>query len=303
MLDYTRQTEWIDGRGVFLWLAFYFGGLGAGVYIVALAFDSQWGLLIGWLIAGVVKGGAHLLYLGKPLRFWRMVSRPNTSWVSRGIIAVMAFVLFGFLQLVLSQWQPGTVETVFKVLAGFAALAVAMYTGFVLNTVRSISFWDSPLLPGLFVAYAILGGFGMSIVLAVAGDEVELADAKLGSSVLLLVTAVLVAVYLWTAAARDRTGSQSVQQLVRGDQAVLFWGGVVVLGMVVPLTIAALAAIEDVPSGLLVAGVVSELIGGLALRYCVLKAGAYKPLFERPGPRSRGTLGPLVRGVPAKVLK
>jgi formate-dependent nitrite reductase membrane component NrfD len=303
MLDYTRQTEWIDGRGIFLWLAFYLGGLGAGVYIVALAFDSQWGLFIGWLIAAALKGGAHLMYLGKPLRFWRMVSRPQTSWVSRGIIAVMAFGLFGALQLVLSQWQPGTVETVFKVLAGIAALAVAMYTGFVLNTVKSVSFWDSPLLPGLFVAYALLGGFGVSIVLALTGDEVELAGAKTGSSVLLLVTAVLVIVYLWTAAMRDRTGRQSVQQLLRGDQAVLFWGGVVTLGIVMPLAIVGLAAIEDVPSGLLLAGVVSETIGGLSLRYCVLKAGAYKPLFERPGPGSRATLGPPVRGVTAKVLK
>jgi hypothetical protein len=43
MINYTRQTEWIDRRGLFLWLAFYTGGLGGGLYLVALYFNSLWG--------------------------------------------------------------------------------------------------------------------------------------------------------------------------------------------------------------------------------------------------------------------
>ena len=66
MINYTRQTEWIDRRGLILWIAFYTGGLGGGLYIVSLFFNSIWGMFIGWLIIAVLKGGAHLLYLGKP---------------------------------------------------------------------------------------------------------------------------------------------------------------------------------------------------------------------------------------------
>jgi hypothetical protein len=61
MINYTRQTEWIDRRGLILWIAFYTGGLGGGLYLVSLFFNSIWGMFIGWLIVAVLKGGAHLL--------------------------------------------------------------------------------------------------------------------------------------------------------------------------------------------------------------------------------------------------
>ena len=60
MIKYTRQTEWIDRRGILLWLALYTGGLGGGLYLVSLYFNSFWGMLISWLIVAVLKGGFHL---------------------------------------------------------------------------------------------------------------------------------------------------------------------------------------------------------------------------------------------------
>jgi formate-dependent nitrite reductase membrane component NrfD len=66
---------------------------------------------------------------------------------------------------------------------------------------------------------------------------------------------------------------------MRGNLAPVFWIGIVVLGIVIPLAIAFSSYFAGgVSSSLLVTGVICEVIGGLALRYCVLKAGAYKPL-------------------------
>ena len=84
MVKPTAQREWIEGRGILLWLAFFFIELGAGTFFVATFFESVVVMLIGWLICGVLGGGAHILYLGHPFRFWRMVSKPGTSWISRG---------------------------------------------------------------------------------------------------------------------------------------------------------------------------------------------------------------------------
>ena len=108
MINYTRQTEWIDRRGIFLWIAFYAGGLGGGLYLVSLYFNSLWGMFISWLIIAVIKGGTHLIYLGKPLRFWRIITHPQTSWLARGFIFVMLFVGFGAIQIMLSYWLPGS---------------------------------------------------------------------------------------------------------------------------------------------------------------------------------------------------
>ena len=283
MINYTRQTEWIDRRGIFLWIAFYAGGLGGGLYLVSLYFNSLWGMLISWLIIAVIKGGTHLVYLGKPLRFWRIITHPQTSWLARGFIFVMLFVGFGAVQLILSYWLPNTAaEITFKALAGTMAFAVAIYTGIILKNVKGVPFWNSILLPVLFIVCGILGGFGLAVIIALNGGDVNLAAAEEGSRWLLIANALLIAVYLWRAAKRESIGKQSVLEQIRGHNAPVFWIGIVLLGVVIPLAIALSSVIVGgVSSALLISGVVCEVIGGLSLRYCALKAGAYKPLVAR----------------------
>jgi len=284
MIKYTRQTEWIDRRGLFLWVAFYAGGLGGGLYLVSLFFNSLWGMLIGWLIVAGIKGGAHLIFLGRPLRAWRIVFRPGSSWLSRGILFVLTFALFGAIQMALTRWAPGSAaEIVFKVLAGAVALAVATYTGFVLNSVKAVPFWNSRLLPVLFILCGILCGFGLSVVIALNGGGINLETAETGARWLLIINAFLIAIYLWMAANREATGKKSVLEQIHGHLAPFFWIGIVILGIVVPLGVALISHLTgNVSASLILTGVVCEIIGGLTLRYCVLKAGAYKPLVARP---------------------
>jgi formate-dependent nitrite reductase membrane component NrfD len=282
MVNYTRQTEWIDRRGIFLWIAFYAGGLGGGLYLVSLLFNSLWGMFVSWLIIAVIKGGTHLMYLGKPWRAWRIITRPQTSWLARGFIFVMAFVFLGAIQMMLSHWLPGSAaEVVLKVLAGLAAFGVATYTGIILKNVKGVPFWNSLLLPVLFVICGILGGFGLAVVIALNGGGINLSAAETGSRWLLIANALLIIVYLWRASRREAVGKQSVLQQISGESAPVFWIGVVLLGIVIPLAIAASGLITHVPSALLLTGVTCEIAGGLALRYCVLKAGAYNPLVAK----------------------
>ena len=284
MINYTRQSEWIDRRGLFLWIAFYAGGLGGGLYLVSLFFNNLWGMFIGWLIVGVIKGGAHLIFLGRPLRAWRIVFRPTSSWLSRGILFVLAFALFAAIQMALTRWAPASaLEIVFKVLAGAAALAVATYTGFVLNSIKAVPFWNSRLLPVLFVLCGILGGFGLSVVIALNGGGINLDTAETGARWLLVINAFSIGIYLWIAAGRETTGKKSVLEQIRGNLAPFFWTGVVGLGIIVPLCVALITQLTgEVSASLILAGVACEIIGGMMLRYCVLKAGAYKPLVARP---------------------
>ena len=75
MSTYTPQTEWIEHRGILLWLAFFFIELGAGMFFVASFFNCLLAMLIGWLVCAILGGGFHLLFLGKPLRFWQPSDR------------------------------------------------------------------------------------------------------------------------------------------------------------------------------------------------------------------------------------
>jgi formate-dependent nitrite reductase membrane component NrfD len=284
MVKSTYQTEWITQRGLLLWLAMYTGGLGGGLYLVSLYFNSLIGMLIGLLIVAGLKGGFHFAYLGKPLRFWRIMLRPKTSWLTRGFIFVVLFVGFASIQLILSYWLPGTTwEILFKVLAGLMAFGVAIYTGFVLKSVKAVSLWNSPLLPLLFVMWGLMGGFGLSVVIALNGGNIDIHAAEIGTFWMLVINTLLIIIYLWTTARRDETGKRSVMDQMRGRVAAAFWIGVVLLGVAVPLTIVLFSYFSgDIIPAVLVAGVSCEIVGGLSMRYCLLKVGIYKPLFPRP---------------------
>lgn len=281
MVKYTAQTEWIQRRGILMWLAEVFSGLGAGLYLVALYFDSLWGMFWGWLIIIAFKGGFHLAYLGKPLRFWRMLLRPQTSWLARGFIFMLLFIVFGALQLMFSYWLPGTGgEVTFKVLAGIMAFLVAIYTGFVMNYINGIQLWNSALLPLLFVLTGVLDGLALVITIALFGGKVDIMTAEAGSRLFLMAAAILMATYLWSATYVGSAGRQAVVELIRGSIAPILWGGVVLCGIILPISISVATAFAGGASApLLIVAIISEMVGAFSLKYCILKAGIYAPLI------------------------
>lgn len=284
MLKGNRQTEWIDNKGLLLWLAFYTGGLGGGLYLVSLFFNNLWGMLAGWIIVAVLKGSFHMLYLGKPTRFWRLLSHPQSSWLSRGLFFVAGFAGVGFIQILLSYFVPEQTALILalKVIAGTFALCVATYTGFVLNNVKGVPFWDLPILPLLFVACGILGGFGMTVAIGISATEINMAAAEMGSRIMLLINALLIVIYLAMAARDHRTGQQSVLFQLTGGISPIFWICVVLLGILIPASIAVYSLFGgEAVSLILILGTVCEITGGVMLRYCVLKSGIYNPLINR----------------------
>lgn len=101
MTDFTPQKEWIDGRGLLLWLAFFFSEIGAALYMVSLFLNYWVGCVAGWLVCAILGGGLHLAYLGKPQRSWRSILRSGSSELSRGIIIMSLFLVLGALNLLL----------------------------------------------------------------------------------------------------------------------------------------------------------------------------------------------------------
>ena len=84
MTGYTQQTEWIEKRGILVWLAEVFTSLGSGLYLIALLLYNFYGvaelkpifligLLVGWVLIMFFKIPMHLAYFGKPFRFWRTI--------------------------------------------------------------------------------------------------------------------------------------------------------------------------------------------------------------------------------------
>jgi formate-dependent nitrite reductase membrane component NrfD len=136
----------------------FLGGAGAGLFLVSLYMTHPWGEALGLML--LLIGTLFLMLdLGRPGRFWRAFFRARTSWISRGCFFISALVLLGGLNILIELTVSGSgmLTTMIRVGAGAAAVAVMIYTGFVLSPSAAIPF-GTRLLPDYFFAYSLLAG-------------------------------------------------------------------------------------------------------------------------------------------------
>jgi formate-dependent nitrite reductase membrane component NrfD len=264
---FEAQSQW----RVLILIAFFAGGFGCGLYVTSWFLDFLPGMLLGLFLVGVVKGGAHVAYLGRPERFWRALARPRTSWISRGLIGVALFLISGTLYTALKIPPLGW-------LAVAAAIFVMLYTGYLMAFSPSIPFWNSALLPLLFLVYSAESGTALTIPLYTmfTGAVVHTLEA-IEISLLLFVSGIIVS-YLYGAYHSSLSAREAVRLLVRGKLAPLFFVSVLLLGLAAPLAFTVFAYFTR--TGPLAAMWLSALLGiqgALALRWAILRAGVYAP--------------------------
>ncbi len=293
MVRYTPQREWITGRGIIFWLALFFIDLGAGTFVVSLIFGSLPGMLIGLLICAVLGGGLHFLYLGRPLRFWRIILSQGwkTSWISRGLYFIGIFIILGLIHIILSQWASPI--PALSITAGIFAFLTIIYVGFVMCSVNGIPLWNTPLLPVLYVVLGIWGGLGVTLMSMLASG-LPVVDIEVWLKIFLLAFIFIVFIYLFSIRYQGMAGKVSVRQIVAGKWAPLFWVMVATLGIALPLTVALGAWLAGlaIPAAFLFVVIIFELLGDLSLRYCLLKCGLYSPLIPSDENVEHGAVAP-----------
>lgn len=281
LIGYARQREWA-------WLiaaAFFLGKVGAGLFFVSFFTDFPLGALVGVLIVGLGKSTAHLLFLGRPERFWRAAAHWRTSRISQGLLAMGAFLAFGAVYLALelpAGTRDGAAQDAVGALALAGALLVMVYDGFVLKASRGVALWDSWLLPVLALLYALLGGTTLTLVLRAiessATSETELHWLQLS---LLGLNLALVSVYLLTAQVRSAAAELAVRLLTRGPLGLAFLLGAIGVGLVATIALGAVFAATD-SQGVLAAAAVTDLLGHFLVFFTILRAGIYAPLRQVP---------------------
>jgi formate-dependent nitrite reductase membrane component NrfD len=280
MVKYTQQKNWIDGRGNFIAFAFFLGGISGGLFMAAAYFDSILGMFIAICISALM-GISYMIHLGQPSQFWRMLSKPKTSWISRGFIFIFLYAGFALIAVILDYWFPqfSAAITAFKILGGIFAFAQSIYTGFAVSYVSAIKLWNSAILPILFVVCGFSGGLAILMGISLGGSESVLVNIENITRITLIAFAVILIVYLWNTTYSGAVAKDAVARLLGGSVAPVFWTGVIVLGVIVPLGISIGTYFSDSTStALILTAVVTEIIGGLSLRYVVLKGGIYLPL-------------------------
>jgi formate-dependent nitrite reductase membrane component NrfD len=97
---------------------------------------------------------------------------------------------------------------------------------------------------------------------------------------LLIISAFFITIYLWSGNYMGPTGKRSVFELIRGRLALVLWAGVILCGILIPIVVSSLSYfVGEVSSHLLIAAVVSEMVGAFTIKYAILKGGLYSPLI------------------------
>jgi sulfite dehydrogenase (quinone) subunit SoeC len=272
---YYRQTFWNWLIGT----AFFLGGLGAGLFVLALLTDHTAGMVVGYLIVVAGKNTAHMLFLGRPERFWRAAMRPDRSWIARGIWAMGFFALSGLVLLlprVLGpSWQPPAgVNIAAQVVAVLSAVIIMFYDGFVMNSSHGVAFWRTHLLPLLLLMYATLGGTTLSLTIREIRGEVTPAFLPNLEHGLLVLNFVLLAVYLARMNRSLPAARETLRQWLSGSYSRVFFGLVLVVGLVATLLLSVVQNHVEA-TWLVVLIAACELTGDFALVMVLLKSGLF----------------------------
>lgn len=275
----------------------FLGGTGAGALAVLCVLECarvlRWRALAmpeeffarGWPVCTVTLATGILCLLadlGRPDRLLHLLTSPEPSAMAVGSFALAAalvlaaafsaFALFDTVRL-------PRVAVVCLAAAGVAAAgATAAYTGVLLESLASVLLWRTPLVPALFVLSSASCGIAVAFLAAsfvetrhpYRGPLVWLARVDGG---IVLVEAGCLAVFLLLAFAGEGTVA-AARALVLGELAPVFWGVLAVCGLAVPLVLERFLTHGNSRTQLLwIAALL--LVGGFALRWCIVGAGAY----------------------------
>ncbi|KRT66282.1 MAG: Polysulfide reductase NrfD, protein NrfD [Candidatus Rokubacteria bacterium CSP1-6] len=267
-----KTPDW----GMMIVFYFFLGGIAGGSYFTAAIADNFGGprdrqvIRLGyWLSLPLVLICGILLIadLGVPARFLNMLFTFK-FWdpMSIGAWMVGVFGLFSFLSCVLSLSSSEAMVTLRRKVSLVGTLAgffLASYTG-VLLSATALPFWSEARLMGaLFLASgASTGMAAISLLLFLSGGSTGEAWGKVkrADRYSMILELVILAVFL------GLLGSAAAP-IIQGQFAPLFWGGLVVAGLVVPLV---LDFVGSKAKTLVALSAILVLAGGFILRYVLL---------------------------------
>ena len=283
------------GWGWILAAYLFFGGLGAGAYVIAalngLLGGVETAATVGLWIAfpAVLVGSAFLIAdLGVPTRAILAGVKPKTSWIARGFWIISTFLVLSFFHLVLARFtsvgESAGGQTLINVIATLGilfAVGTAAYTGILLSASKGIPFWRSGALPVVFVISALVTGqfaIMLGMILFVDGLASDSMSTMALQAVVLVVLEVLAIIFFLHSAYRDPDSRESAERLLRKSSFVV---GDLILGLAVPIVLMFIVYRSPTQANVYYLGSLGALLGimgGAALRQAILICGALPTL-------------------------
>jgi formate-dependent nitrite reductase membrane component NrfD len=257
-------------------------GVGAAVFLISL--------LSGWMGAafvglGLVCVGAAALFthLGHPLRFWRVISKTHVTWISRGAIFTGGLIGLGFLALILPDGN--AFAMLCQMFSLMCALVVMLYTGFLFSSMHAIPFWNTSLLPILFLAHSMASAGVVRLgLLPLSGRRLADSPREVSAVLAALLFSLVLSWVHTKSVPASEAARESVRLLTEGKLRSLYLTGGGMVGLAAPIVLVMLAHAISTDMGIVSAlfvflALVLRLAGDMAFRNAVLRAGVYAPVI------------------------
>ncbi|WP_456327156.1 NrfD/PsrC family molybdoenzyme membrane anchor subunit [Archaeoglobus sp.] len=279
--------------GILIAFYLFLGGLGSMAFCVSFLYwlRGERKLSIAGSVVGVVAVLigilALVLDLGHPERFYLVLLSPNLnvkSWIFIGSTFLSAFTLFAVL--FIAPQILNIIKLNEKILKTFGWIAfafgigVSAYTGILIGIVFNIPFWNAPALPIIFMISALSTGLATLVLvgLALRDSEVQKITHHLAKydGFTMIFELIVLAIYLLIRSYGPVGAIESVKTILTGYLAPYFVGGVLLMGLAIPIMLVFGYEVRKEGRGCVCVTILSAifvLIGGAMLRYVVLKAG------------------------------
>ena len=285
-MAFQQQTSWGWRIAFYLFLAaagaaaIFFSVL--SVFIGGFAEIAGLGAFVGTLVVLastfflLADLGTGRLDIASAIKAPRMALLPSgTSWMLRGTVILVLTLVFGFIYSIPLLFAGSAPNIVIGIVAAIFSIITILYTGFLLASSKGTPFWNTPMLPVLFLFSGLSTGIAIMALISIStltGPKLDGALHLLGMIHIPLIVLELITLgaYLETGSHGSEYVRESVRILVRGRLAPLFWVILIAVGLIVPLILEATGA-----AALPIAGVISAiclLLGGLYLRYLILRS-------------------------------
>jgi len=275
----------------------FLAGAGSGAFIAAVACEllaPDWSKALaraGSLAAGplVIIGTMCLVFdleagLWQPWRQIYLVSNLSSA-ISWGVLILSAFIPVALLyadalnEITFIGRFVKRYTRILGVVGVFLAIATAGYTGVLIAVVNGVPFWNTPVMPVLFMASAMSTGLAVAMIGAAVIDINTirtLSNFALGHVIFLVVEGMVLMLFIFMSLTRSTEAASSAMMLISGVLSPYFWSFVVVLGILIPLILSFVEYYEygRMPKSLVVAADLLVLIGGMSLRALIIFSGS-----------------------------
>jgi protein NrfD len=286
--DFNPSFE-VPNWGWWIVLYFFFGGVTGGVYFAAAWLDlfgdlnDRAAMRLGHLLALplIILCSVFLIAdLGQPLRFWHMIfqserfpelilkpyspmSLGSSILVVFGLVSFLSFVDAAFGRSRLFHGPRNPIGKLLSVIGAIAGLALAGYTGALLNVTNEPVWGNSPWLSALFVFSGVSTGIAALLLAARRTSPATVEKLSEADNYMMLFELITLVVFLVT------LGALGTRFIFSSPTLVLF-AIVVIVGLLVPLAIHWRPGLAGGMRSASMLSAVLVLIGGFVLRWAVL---------------------------------